>query len=227
VRDPREAVRRRLGPLDMDAGRAEEIIAELADHVSDLAEEWLRRGATAEEAMGHALSSIPDWDGLRLEIRYAEQEEDIMSYRVKALWLPAVCTTTLSMALFQLAQWAWPLPHSMWLWRGVALFLYWPWLLCLPFIGAFGAYWSRRAGGRLLERAFAGAFPALGLICFLALFSSWVLVFNEGWSHRPPLVPLVTFVLSCAVFPGLALLLGALPFLKGSQHEPARDGTSG
>src|SRR2546428_1825636 len=132
----------------MDAGRAEEIIAELADHVSDLAEEWLRRGATAEEAMGHALSSIPDWDGLRLEIRYAEQEEDIMSYRVKALWLPAVCTTTLSMALFQLAQWAWPLPHSMWLWRGVGLFPFWPSCFFVSVLCVFGALWAPRGAGR-------------------------------------------------------------------------------
>src|SRR3989449_1538148 len=145
----------------MDAGRAEEIIAELADHVSDLAEEWLRRGATAEEAMGHALSSIPDWDGLRLEIRYAEQEEDIMSYRVKALWLPAVCTTTLSMALFQLAQWAWPLPHSMWLWRGGGLFLFLPWFFFLPFLCVFGADWVRPAGGKVPEAAVAGAVSAL------------------------------------------------------------------
>src|SRR5437867_13421490 len=141
----------------MDAGRAEEIIAELADHVSDLAEELLRRGATAEEAMGHALSSMPDWDGLRLEIRHAEQEEDIMSYRVKALWLPAVCTTTLSMALFQLAQWAWPLPHSMWLWRSVALFLSCPWLLCLPVFGDLVALKSGRAVGELLVWALNSA----------------------------------------------------------------------
>src|SRR2546422_8086102 len=150
----------------MDAGRAEEIIAELADHVSDLAVEWLRRGATAEEAMGHALSSIPDWDGLRLEIRYAEQEEDIMSYRVKALWLPAVCTTTLSMALFQLAQWAWPLPHSMWLWRGGALFLFLPWVLFLPVLGGVGAYWAPPAGGKVPWRAVCGPLSPLGPICF-------------------------------------------------------------
>src|SRR3989442_15842324 len=151
----------------MDAGRAEEIIAELADHVSDLAEEWLRRGATAEEAMGHALSSIPDWDGLRLEIRYAEQEEDIMSYRVKALWLPAVCTTTLSMALFQLAQWAWPLPHSMWLWRGGGLFLFLPLVFFLPVFWGFGGEWGRAGGGRALGGGVGRRVFAPGLFCFL------------------------------------------------------------
>src|SRR2546425_8767470 len=154
----------------MDAGRAEEIIAELADHVSDLAEEWLRRGATAEEAMGHALSSIPDWDGLRLEIRYAEQEEDIMSYRVKALWLPAVCTTTLSMALFQLAQWAWPLPHSMWLWRGGGLFLFLALVFFVAVFGGVGGRRARRAWGRDPAWGLCGAGPPPGSFLFFALF---------------------------------------------------------
>src|SRR3989442_9489064 len=162
----------------MDAGRAEEIIAELADHVSDLAEEWLRRGATAEEAMGHALSSIPDWDGLRLEIRYAEQEEDIMSYRVKALWLPAVCTTTLSMALFQLAQWAWPLPHSMWLWRGGGLFLFFSWFFFLAVFFVFWGLWFPRGWGKVPGGGGVRAvFPPGRFFFFASFFFSGVVFY--------------------------------------------------
>jgi hypothetical protein len=228
VPDSRQAVRRRLGPLSLDSARAGEIVAELADHVDDLAEEWLRRGVDAERAMALALRSIPDWDELRLEIERAEQEEDIMNHRIKALWLPGICTTILVMLWFQLTEWAWPLHHFLWSWRGVVFFLYWPWLLLLPAVGAMGAYWSRRAGARPAERAFVGVLPALGLIGFLTLLyiSAWVLSLDEGRAHLPGLLPLALFVLSVGILPAAALLLGALPFLRSSPQETAREATT-
>jgi hypothetical protein len=169
------------------------------------------------------LSTVADWDEVRLEIQCAEQEEDIMNYRVKALWLPGVCTGVLSGVLLRLLQGMPAAPPVTSVWHGAYLVLYWQWLLCLPLIGALGAYWSRREGGKLLQRALAASFPALAWLCFPGLFFPFVLVFQWIVHHNPPLVPAALFLLGWVVLPEAALLLGALPFLKrnGGESRPA------
>lgn len=235
--DLREAVRRRLGLQCADARRTEEIVAELTDHLGDLVEEWLRRGATAEEATRHALNSIPDWDELRLKIQRAEQEEDIMNDRVKAVWLPGAASTALFMALFQFFQPWVSKSHVTWALHGTAatlgpydlhfLVVNWQWLLCLPIVGAFAAYWSRRMGGTALQRALAASSPGLGLCCFLAVLLSVLFVHDFPDSLNIPFLAVASLgMFLWGVLPALAVLLGVFPFLRGS-HEFPRHATSG
>jgi len=218
--DWRGIVRDRLTPLRVVEKRQEDIVAELADHLEDSCEDLVRQGKSESEAAQFALSTVADWDEVRLGIQCAEQEEDIMNYRVKALWLPGACTIALSGVLLRLLQRMPAGPPVTWVWHGAYLVLYWQWLLCLPLIGALGAYWSRRAGGKLLERALAASFPALTWMCFPGLLLPFVLVFHWIVYHDFLLVPsALFFLLGWVVLPGASLLLGALPFFRGHAAE--------
>ena len=218
--DWREIVRHRLTPLRVGEKRQEDIVAELAGHLEDLCEDLVRQGKSESEAVQFALSTVADWDEVRLGIRCAEQEEDIMSYRVKALWLPGACTIALSGILLRLLQIpSAPSPRVFWPQHDMPFIIYWQWFVCLPLVGGIGAYWSRHAGGKLLERALAASFPALALMCFPGLILPFMLVFQWIVHHNPPLVPSALFLLGWVVLPEAALLLGALPFFRGDAGE--------
>ena len=216
--DWREMARRRLTPLALDAKRQEEIIVELADHLEDLYSDLVRQGKSEVEALQSALTATADWDELRREIQLAANEEVIMNYRVKTLWLPGICTSALAGVLLRLLQIrSAPAPHVFWIWQGMSLVLYWRWLLCLPLVGALGAYWSRRAGGKLLDRLLAASLYPLGLTCALALTFCIGFVLRLD-SHVPPSIKLVAlgaYIADWGIAPFIPLLLGALPFLRG------------
>ena len=137
-----------------------------------------------------------------------------MNYRVKTLWLPGAFAIALSgivLRLFQIPTA--PSPHIFWAQAG--LVVYWGWLLCLPVIGALVAYWSRHVGGRLMEMALAVSLPALGMVGLPLLVFPFVLIYNLIRFHRFPFVPMAILLFGWGVLPEVALLVGALPFLRG------------
>jgi hypothetical protein len=214
--------RRRLTPLALDAKRQEEIIVELADHLEDLYSDLVRQGKSEVEALQSALTTAADWDELRCEIQLAASEEVSMNYRVKTLWLPGACTIVLSGVILRLLQIpSAPAPHVFWVWQGMSLVLYWRWLLCLPLVGALGAYWSRRAGGKLLDRLLAASLYPLGLTCALALtfIIGLVLPLDSRVPLSIKLVALGAYTVGWGIAPFIPLLLGALPFLRGDAGE--------
>jgi hypothetical protein len=216
--DWREIARQGLGPLPFEADRENEIILELANHLEDLYSDSVRRGKSEAEALQSALSAAADWDKLRREIEFAAKEEVIMNYRVKTLWLPGACTIVLSSMVLRLLQIpSAPVPRVLWpWWNSTGLVIYWWWLLSLPVIGAIGAYWSRHAGGRLMERAMAVSLPALGMVGLPLLAFPFVLVRDLIHYQRFPLVPMALLLLGWGVVPEAALLVGALPFFRAA-----------
>lgn len=225
--DWREIAGRRLTPLALDANRQEEIITELADHLEELCEDLVRQGKSEVEAIQFTLSTVADWDELRREIQLAANEEVIMNYRVKTLWLPGACTIALSGILLRLLQIpSAPSPHVFWPQHDMPFVIYWQWFVCLPLVGGIGAYWSRHAGGKLLERALAASFPALALMCFPGLLLPFVLLFHWIVYHDSLLVPSALFLLGWVVLPEAALLLGALPFFRGDAAESGQAAAS-
>jgi len=140
--------------------------------------------------------------------------------RVKALWLPGLATFALSVtshwALRGVRSWRGGVIGFK-LWGNLAVYLYLDclYLLALAFIGAIGAYWSFRAGGRPRHRVLAALFPAF-----------WQLIVLASLTRRAsPLgrMTLSSVVISAfldrAVIPGLALLLGALAFLGRARRQ--------
>lgn len=218
----RQLARARLGGLSLDPDREDEIVTELAHHLEDLYEDWCQRGVAAEEATARALDAVPDWAELRREIQYAEQGDDAMNQRTRNLWLPGMVTLAFSWGLLRLFYWAGLRPRIIWMDEHAFLWFSLPWLLVLPTIGALGAYWSRRVGGRPWERLLAGAFPAVvWTVLFIAFFPVAVLV-DSHVSLVRQLSTLASFLLSSCVVPGAALLAGTLAFLKDHPREPAR-----
>jgi hypothetical protein len=222
--DWQRLARRRLTPLALDSARENEIVAELAGHLEDLYEDSVRQEKSEAEAVELALSAAADWGELRRKIQLAANEEVSMNYRVKTLWLPGACTIALSGIVLRLLQIpSAPIPRVLWPWHSTELVIYWWWLLSLPVIGAIGAYWSRHAGGRFLERAVAVSLPALAMVCLPLLMFPFVLVYDLIRHYSFPFVPMALLLLGWGVLPEAALLVGALPFLRGrvANTEPA------
>ena len=214
----RKLVKTRINALGLDPERKDEIVAELAGYLEDVYEAWLKRGATPEEAAAHALHQVPDWTQLRREIHHALRMEDTMNYRTKSLWLPGLISLTLSMGLLSLFNWMGFQPRIIWLHQASPLLFYLPWLFLLPAVGTVGAYWSRRAGGRLRERLLAGLFPAAALTAlFFAILPVGILVDSHVALTRI-FTALATSLLVWGVIPAALLLAGTLPFLK--DHRP-------
>ena len=183
----------------------------------------VRQGTPEEEAFHSALSAAADWNELRREVQRAANEEMMMNYRVKTLWLPGAFTLALSGIVLRLLQIpSAPMPHVSFPQHGsMALVVYWRWLACLPVIAALGAYWSRHAGGRLMERALAASLPALAMVGLPLLMFPFLLVYDLIRFHGFPFVPMAILLLGWGVLPEAALLVGALPFLRGQAGRVA------
>ena len=225
-----QVVRARLGALGLTKQREAEIVAEIASHLEDLAEERTRQGASEADAVARALAAVPDWRRLSREIG----KEAGMNQRMRTLWLPGVTMAVLAMGdLIALGRGGLQ-PRILWLggYDGHAVFFYLPWLLLLLLVGAIGAFWSRRVGGGRAESALAALFPVFGIAALLLLLLLFlpISVLLGGLEDQEMLLRLKlaafgTLILSWVVVPGLALLLGALPFVVTRAHAVSRPGS--
>jgi hypothetical protein len=200
-------VRDRLSGLGLARAQQEEIVAELAGHLEDVYEEWRAQGLGESEAAERALDEVADWRRLARKIQGVKREEENMNQRTKSLWLPGLISLTAANVFLMMLQRA-GLPIHLFKLGSVPLALYVPWLVVLPLCGAMGAYLSFRAGGSRLARLAAALFPGiafLGLFCLVFLASLFV-------GHAT--VVLIVVGLLMGALHGMALLLGALPFLK-------------
>jgi hypothetical protein len=217
-------VRERLGALGIGAEREEEVVSELAGHFEDAYEGSLERSASPEQACAFAFAEVRNWSRLSREIRRAT-EEDPVNERTKYLWLPGMVMLFLSSVLLMYITRHGPLPVFVWIDPRVPLLLYVPWLVTLPVFGALGAYWSRRAGGRIRARIAAGVFPVLMLAGAFFMILPIAILFDR---HIPFSMFVTSFgllLLGWVLIPGAALLLGALPFLRNHANEtsPSRE----
>ena len=125
----------RLAEGSLAPGERREVIAELAGHLEETFEQLRRQGLSEQAAIEGALSQVRNWQSLRRKIQKARVKEDVMTDRVKQVWLPGFLTLFLSMMLLMLIQFIGPKPlvlspHG---WRVMApmAVIYVPWLVCL------------------------------------------------------------------------------------------------
>lgn len=91
--------------------------------------------------------------------------------------------------------------------------------LVLPFVGALGAYLSRRMKGSVVERILSALFP---VFTFVALFAVRVVygLFFEGEPYTlPHFLAGFSVTLVFIVVGGLLLVLGAWPFCRPHLRE--------
>ena len=132
-----------------------------------------------------------------------------MNHRTKTFWLPALVSLTSSMVWRLILQRSFPPSRALLNHAGLPLNYQLIWLAALPLFGAASAYLSLRAGGNRTSRATAALAPSIVMIPLWAALATRM-------SHPSPhqWFGLLCGVLNWIVVPGVALLLGASPFLK-------------
>jgi hypothetical protein len=212
VRDWTEWVRQRLCTLGVGAEREDEITRELAHHFEDISEEAQASGRSPKDAHDQASSEVQDWARFTKSIRRAEREGGFMKQRMKSLWLPAFGTAWLAIAVLR-----WVIarsPHAagvIWVGR-VPMHFYAGWLELLPLVGALGAFASWYARGTKSEIFLTAISLPVVMGALFAVAFPIVLVYKQ----MPPqmmFLPALIAVLGWVILPGLALLIGAAPFI--------------
>jgi len=204
-------VREHLDGLSLEAEERCEVIAELAAHLEESFEELRRQGLAEEAAVSRTLLQVKDWQDLRRKIQTARKKENIMSNRVRQVWLPGFATLFLSTILLALTEIYGPKPWIMsWGHPPVAL-IYIPWLFCLPFVGAVGAYLSYRAGGSGRTIFLSAIFSALPFLASIVVVLPVSLIFDHFIAHNIAPMALVMALLGWVLIPVAALLAGGLP----------------
>ena len=222
--DWREEASRRLADSRLSTAEREEVSRELAGYLEDLCSDAPAHGLDDSAATRKAAAELHEDKHLGTKL-YLARREGNMNDRTKQLWLPALTILLASIALLAFFEFAgfhayygvlWlrgPVRLGAGFWR---FSIYNSWLFVLPFLGAAGAYWSRRAGSGRGMQAVVGFSP---LLVFLAAFVAMV-HFSFALDGVPPaktLIPaLAIAALRWVVIPGVALLLGILPALRGS-----------
>ena len=129
-----------------------------------------------------------------------------MDLHIKKVWLPGAASCLLFFGFYWVLIW---LPFDKTRFQFMAL----PYLV-LPFVGALGAYWSRRMKGSVLERIVSALFP---VFAFGALFALRIVygLFFEGVPYTlPHFLAGVSVTFIFIVVGGLLLVLGAWPFCR-------------
>ena len=142
-------------------------------------------------------------------IAYLEQRAKTANGRIKRLWLSVAVTWMGTILSFIVLR---RIDHpELILRRPIPVIFHLPWLATLILVGAAGAYLAQRADAPRKTRLVVATSPALllGIVMLLLLLPWRFAVEGYPWAF--------TFFAidagNLAVVPGLALLLGALPFL--------------
>lgn len=131
-----------------------------------------------------------------------------MRHLIRAIFIPAVVTLTLTAASRWFGRTYIPLMIGTRDIGPVVMILEFPYLLGLVLVGAAGAFWSSHAGGRVRDRVVAALAPALWQAVAVAAMEA-----KEAMVAGPPWNRVASAFVDRAILPGVALILGALPFL--------------
>ncbi len=229
--DWKAIVRERMSASGPSCDAREEVIAELAGHLEETYEAALTQGITEDAALEFTLQEVNDWRVLAANIRRAQLKEDPMNERTRTMWLPAMASLAGAALLLLIVQKLGVQPRVGWVQdtaqQKMAMVFYLPWLIALPVFGALGALLAGRSQASKLHRVIAGTAPALAMLGSFAVLLPVSLVLDRT-AHLSgfPWGYFALTVLNWVGLPALALLLGALPFLRDSpapdtQQRPA------
>ncbi|HVB07408.1 MAG TPA: hypothetical protein VNF00_00555 [Candidatus Acidoferrales bacterium] len=236
--DWREEAARKLADSKLSAAEREEISRELAGYLDDLCTDAPARGlddSAADQIAATQSAAAELYEDKHLGANlYRARRENAMNLndRTKQLWFPSIAMLLASIALLAIFQVPGLHPYYSTLFLHVGPPLHWRailwrvygrtnifWLCFLPFLGAAGTYWSRRAGSARAMQAAVGLCP---LLVFVAMFVA-MLHSSFALDGVPPTNKLLTGLavasLRWMIIPGAALLLGVLPFLRTRSAE--------
>jgi hypothetical protein len=208
-------VREKLGGGSLESEKLREVIAEFAGHLEETFEQLRRQGLSEEAAVERALSQVKNWQSLGRKIQKARMKEDVMTDRVKQVWLPGFLTLFLSLMLLMAIQFFGPQPvivsTSGWRMTAPVAVIYVPWLLSLLLIGAIGVYLAGRAGASPRAMLLSILFPVLPYSVFFVIWIPVSLILDDHIGHNTMRSALLLGLVAWVVLPGVALLAGGLP----------------
>jgi len=146
--------------------------------------------------------------GAYLAYRADPLRADPVNDRAKRFWLSVTVTwlgALLSLIVLQQVD-----HPNLVLRRPVPVWFPVPWLATLLLVGAAGAWLAQRADAHRKTRLLVATSPALLLGIVMLLLLPWYFADRYPWA----LIFFASDVESFVIVPGLALLLGALPFLR-------------
>ncbi|MGB7439177.1 MAG: hypothetical protein WBR26_11905 [Candidatus Acidiferrum sp.] len=236
-------VSRKLENSKFSAEERREISRELGNYLEDSCEVASSRGLDDRAATQRAISELYEDKNLGANLFRARREGYMnLNDRTKQFWFPVIVMLLASatlLAAFQIGALraydayaptqparnlsGFVVVGNLMRLRGLDLVFYLAWLYTLPFLGAAGAYWSRRVGSGLAAQIFTGLSP---LLLFAAIFVGQHAAAQQGTSLSflamdvlPPAhvffpfwTALSNLLLTWIVIPAAALLLGVLPF---------------
>ena len=215
MRDWRQLVEQRLAGLAIEDGEASQVFEELAAHLEEKYQALLKEGVREEDAVRRVLDNVGDWKDLQRKIESSRKEENHMEKRVTQFWLPAFVTLLLSMALLAVIQiygpnpWVTPMPGGRLRMTPVAV-VYVAWLVLLPFVGALGAYLSKRAGGGPRAIFSSILFPVFPYIAFFVIGLPIAIMLDDHIAHNIMIPAFFVGLTAWVIFPAAALLAGGL-----------------
>jgi hypothetical protein len=217
MRDWEQLVRDRLAHGKQHDAIEQEVVEELGHHLEDLFEAGGEKGLSEKESMERAWAEVKNWPRLARKINQARGGTEMLKQRICALWLPGIVPMTLAMAMLLVALRLGRQPRMTEISPRISVFIYIVWLLILPAIGACAAYWSRRAGGSVANRAAAALFTVATMVAILSTLVCLGLLADHSMKASG------AFILHSSVggvlLPAIALLIGALPFLRKSSPQ--------
>jgi len=197
-----------LDRLSLPEAESSQVREELAAHLEDVYLSLRAQGVSESDASRLVCEQVPSWQELCRDILSAKSEA-FMQNRVTQLWVPGLVTLFSAYALLALMQVAGLQAMTSHPGEPRGIVLYLPWMLCLPLIGAIGAYLSRRAQATGLRVYLAVSLPALALGAFFLLLFPLAFVIDPQVSLSIKATALAAGLLNWAILPGLALSLGA------------------
>ena len=143
-----------------------------------------------------------------------------MDLHANKVWLPGAASCLLFVGLYVLFTLLPVYTNADWS-KHEFLFISIPYLAVMPFVGALGAYLSRRMKGSVVERILSALFP---VFTFAALFAVRIVygLFFEREPYTLPHFRLGLFMtLIFIIVGGLFLVLGAWPFCRNAKFKPS------
>lgn len=212
--DWQSIVSEHLDAAGLDPCERNQIVAELASHLEEVYDGHRAHGMSEAEAARRTRTEVPDWRVLARRIEKARRLEGVMNHRTKSVWIPGLVSLTLASGFLALLQ-VWGVrPNIIWTRSGLALLFYVPWLVAQPAFGAIAAYISRQNGGEWHERLTATLLPAGAMVAAFCVAICLAIALSDTTDYKITAIGLSMYIVSWAVVPGLALALGALPFLR-------------
>jgi hypothetical protein len=194
-----------------------EVAAELAHHLESVCESWLSQGLSEAESIQRAWAEVKNWPRLARKINQAREGEEMLRQRIQRLWLPAIVPMILAWGILFAGQEAGRRPRLLEISPKMSVFMYLAWLLILPAMGALAAYWSRRAGGSVTNRAAAALFTAVSMLWIWLVVLIHGIFADHGTNASSVLSDLISSSVGAVLLPAVALLAGASPFLRGTR----------